>query len=152
MLDRLSLLIAGIALIISAYQSWLSWNARDDHLEVIAAERTLSTCAEVATLASDYAFQMERQLRAIQNNQFAQASFDALKANESNLQKAYFLGTFVLGEEFEGDLDIMLSNGKAFTGAVFDSSPGDMDLVQQHFDAFTSAMSSIQTRCVRVSS
>lgn len=147
MLDRLSLLIAGIALIISAYQSWLSWNARDDHLEVIAAERTLNTCADIAVLAADYAFQMERQVRAVRNNQFNQAPFDALKASEPDLQRAYFLGTFVLGSEYKADLDILLSNGLAFPGAVFDSTPADMSDLEKHYDAFTGAMTSIQDRC-----
>lgn len=146
-MDKFSTLIASIALIISAYQSYLSWNARDDHLEAVAVERQLSVCAEIGMNAAEYAGAMDIVLAQAKTGRFSQTSFDSLKNLKPILQKNFFIGTYVLGDEFESDLKSLQSNGLDFVGAAFDASPEDTSKAEMHYDAFEKAGRAIQHRC-----
>ncbi|MEM6626348.1 MAG: hypothetical protein AAF719_06555 [Pseudomonadota bacterium] len=140
-----STVIASIALILSAWQAYLSWNARDDHLEVIATERLLNACAEIGLAAADYAALMEPNLLSIKGSgRLSNENWEPLRAGRRSLQRAYFTGTYILGPEYADDLDMLRSNGLEFLDAAFDSDP---DGVQAKFDAFADAGQSIQARC-----
>lgn len=144
MLERVSLLIAGLALIISAYQSWLSWNARDDHLEVIHAERMMNACADVGVGAASYAALMEPVLRGVQSGQFDPARFEVLSDARSDLRRVHLLGSYVLGPEQQEDLLVLRDTGLAFPGAAFDD---DAERAQTLFNSFDAAGKAIQARC-----
>lgn len=146
-MDKLSIIIAGIALIISAYQSYLSWNARDDHLEAIASERRLDTCAEIGMASAEFASLMEPVLQKVKSGRFDEKSFEALNNAKPVLQRAYFIGTYVLGENYKYDLDALQSNGLEFVNVAFGSDPESSEQAQTHFNAFEAAGMSIQKKC-----
>jgi hypothetical protein len=146
-MDKISIIIASLALIISAYQSFLSWNARDDHLEAIANETRLNTCAEIGIAAAEFAALMDPVLQQVKSGRFNQPSFDALNSAKPTLQKAYFIGTYVLGDEYRYELEKLQSNGLEFVSVAFRSDPETSDKANEHYKAFEEAGMAIQKKC-----
>lgn len=148
-MEKLSIIIAGFALIISAYQSYLSWNARDDHLEAIASESRLNTCAEIGIAAAEFASLMDPVLQQVKSGRFNQPSFEALNTAKPTLQKAYYIGTYVLGEEYAYELEKLQSNGLEFVSVTFRSEPDSSEQASEHYKAFEEAGQAIQQKCKR---
>ncbi len=143
-MEKLAILIAGFALLVSAWQAWLSFEARDDHLEAAAAERLLGTCADIGFHFGEFAAQADPALQRAETGRFGQPDFELLTGVQAELRRGYYLGIYVLPEVFHGDLQTAHDEALTVAGHVFGNR---RDEARAAMDAFEAAAKRVQTRC-----
>lgn len=143
-MNNFPVLIASLALIIASGQAWLSWNARDDHLELAALSRKMDACAEIGAAAATVAALAEQASRETRSGAVTPQTFEALKDAPRLAARASFMATYLLPESVAQDLAVMRDAAQRVVGAA---PAKDRDALDRAARDITGASQRVQEVC-----
>ncbi|MCG8440443.1 MAG: hypothetical protein MI723_01420 [Caulobacterales bacterium] len=136
-----AIIIAGLALILGSFQAFLSWSARDDHIESLVAGRRLDVCAEIGSVAADFAAKAEAA-----KGRFNAETFAALQDAPREVARVYYKATYLLPPEHAEDLLLMRDLAQRIVGAAGQRESGRVASLVAQFDE---ASKRVQEGCRR---